>query len=117
MVSPFESSGTNLNEVIFEAVEGGRNIFRIILYALSFPLILEIGRSVSLHPPLPITDLRVFFQIFESGFRRPSVAGGIPVWVMRPDRVLNAFSLADYVGVLVDDGDVYDPCHVFHPVK
>ena len=106
---PFESSGTNLNEVVLEAVEGGRNVFRIILYAISFPLIHRKWLTTfHLRPPLPfsITDVRVFFQIFQKGFRRPSVAGGIPVLVMWPDRFLNAFSLADYVVVLVDDGDV-----------
>ena len=50
-------------------------------------------------------DRLVLLQVFEQGFRRPSVAGGVPVAVVLPYRIPRVGPLAAYVVVLVDDGN------------
>ena len=50
-------------------------------------------------------DRLVLLQVFEQGFRRPPVAGGVPVAVVLPSRIPRLGALAGYVVVLVDDGN------------
>ena len=51
----------------------------------------------------------MLLQPLEQGFRRPLVAGGIPMGVTSPRRSAWVAALADDVPVLVDDGNAARP--------